>query len=159
MSSKKVITVPIDQIRPYERNPRINDDAVHDVAQSIKDCGYVQLIVVDENMTILCGHTRLKALKQLGYSEIPVQVEPGLTEKQKRMYRLLDNKTNEKAAWDKMLAAAEAEGLDFSEYEHVAFSADEIEEPNWDELFEDKEAKPKEPKKIQCPHCGEWFEA
>ena len=58
--------VPIGQIKPYGSNPRINDEAVDSVAESIKQCGYCAPIVVDENMVILAGHTRHKALQKLG---------------------------------------------------------------------------------------------
>ena len=62
----KLKTVPISSIKPYEHNPRRNDDAVDAVAESIRQCSYVAPIVVDENNVILAGHTRWKALQQLG---------------------------------------------------------------------------------------------
>lgn len=58
--------VPYGQIKPYESNPRLNDEAVDAVAESIRQCGYCAPIVVDENMVILAGHTRHKALAKLG---------------------------------------------------------------------------------------------
>lgn len=110
--------VPLDTIKPYESNPRINDEAVDAVAESIRQCGYCAPIVVDENMVILAGHTRHKALKQLGWHEVEVCIVPGLTSDQKRKYRVLDNKTNEIAGWDfalldQELAALDFEGFDF----------------------------------------------
>ena len=83
------------QIKPYGSNPRLNDGAVDAVAESIKQCGYCAPIVVDENMVILAGHTRHKALAKLGYAECEVCIVPNLTDEQKRKYRILDNKTNE----------------------------------------------------------------
>ena len=62
MSELKLQTIPIKNIRPYPNNPRKNDGAVDAVAESIRQCGYVAPIIVDENMTILAGHTRYKAL-------------------------------------------------------------------------------------------------
>lgn len=106
-------TLSLREIVPYENNPRKNDKAVDAVAESIRQCGYIAPVIVDENNVILAGHTRLKALETLGYDKIPVIEAKGLTEEQKRKYRLLDNKTAELAEWDFALLAEELDGLDF----------------------------------------------
>lgn len=108
-------TVAINEISPYKNNPRKNDQAVDAVIESIKQCGYIAPIIVDENNIILAGHTRYKALKRLNYKQIDVVIKAGLTEEQKRKYRLLDNKTNELAEWDFDLLANELDGLDFGD--------------------------------------------
>lgn len=107
----------LSEIVPYENNARKNDKAVKDVAESIKQCGYIAPIIVDENNVILAGHTRYKALKKLGYKEVAVRKVSGLTDEQKRKYRLLDNKTNELADWDFEKLKDEINGLDFSEFD------------------------------------------
>lgn len=107
----------LSEIVPYENNARKNDKAVKDVAESIKQCGYIAPIIVDENNVILAGHTRYKALKKLGYKEVTVRKILGLTDEQKRKYRLLDNKTNELADWDFEKLKDEIDGLDFSEFD------------------------------------------
>lgn len=107
----------IADIHPYERNARKNDQAVDAVAKSIEQCTYVAPIVVDENYVILAGHTRWKALKKLGRTECECIVKEGLTEEQKKKYRLLDNKTNELADWDFDLLSDELDGLDFGDLE------------------------------------------
>lgn len=131
--SKEYITLPIGEIKPYENNPRINDDAVAGVVESIKQCGELDPIEVDENNVILSGHTRLKAYNQLGYDSISVLRITGLTEPQKRKYRLLTNKTGEVATWDFDKLETELEslsldmgnfGFDFSD----EFSIDDIQE-------------------------------
>ena len=155
----KLVKKKIAEITPYENNPRINDQAVDAVAESIKQCGYVQRIVVDESGVILAGHTRFKALQQLGYDEIEVAIAEGLTEEQKKKYRLLDNKTNELAAWDFEKLDEELANLDFGDFDFGLALSQEANVENMDALFEDAPEKGKEPKKIQCPHCGEWFEA
>lgn len=106
-------TLRLEEIRPYPKNPRKNDGAVSAVAESIRQCGYVAPSIVDENGVILAGHTRYKALQRLGRSEAEVIVKDGLTEAQKKKYRLLDNKTNELAEWDFDILEGELEGLDF----------------------------------------------
>lgn len=100
-------------IFPYANNPRKNDSAVDVVAESIRQCGYIAPIIVDEDGVILAGHTRYKALKKLGRDWAEVIVKDGLTEEQKKKYRLLDNKTGELASWDFDLLENEIEGLDF----------------------------------------------
>lgn len=111
----KIVDIEISKIKPYERNPRRNDSAVDAVCESIKQCGYVAPIIIDENNTILAGHTRYKALKKLGYAHCECIVKDGLTEEQKKKYRILDNKTNELAEWDYDLLAEELDGLDFGD--------------------------------------------
>ena len=97
--------IKISDIQPYEKNPRKNSEAVEVVLKSIKQCEYIAPIVLDEENVILAGHTRYKALKKLGYKEIECVIKRGLTEEQKKKYRLLDNKTNELAEWDMELLA------------------------------------------------------
>jgi len=92
--------VTLDMLHPYPNNPRKNDGAVDAVAESIKQCGYCSPIVVDENYTILAGHTRYKAMQKLGWDRCEVCVVSGLNEKQKEAYVVTDNKTSELAEWD-----------------------------------------------------------
>lgn len=113
----EIIKLKIADIVPYDKNPRKNDGAVDAVAESIKQCGYCAPIVIDEDNVILAGHTRLKALKKLKYKECECARKVGMTEEQKRKYRLLDNKTNELAEWDIDLLKGELDGLDFLDFD------------------------------------------
>ena len=117
MAKGKLSTMRMEDIRPYPNNPRKNDGAVDAVAESIRQCGYVAPIIVDEDGVILAGHTRYKALKKLGYETADVLIKSGMTEEQKKKYRLLDNKTNELADWDFDLLAEELPGLDLSAFD------------------------------------------
>ncbi|HOI56195.1 MAG TPA: DNA modification methylase [Phycisphaerae bacterium] len=90
----------IDDIRPYERNPRINDQAVDAVAASLAEFGFRQPIVVDADGIIIAGHTRWKAARKLGLAKVPVHVATDLTPEQVRAYRIADNKSGELAEWD-----------------------------------------------------------
>lgn len=110
-------TVKITEIIPYGNNPRINDSAVDDVMESIRQCEYIAPIIVDENMMILAGHTRQKSMIKLGYEECQVIVKEGLTEEQKKKYRLLDNKTGEVAVWDFAKLDEELKEIDFENYD------------------------------------------
>lgn len=103
----KIIDLKIDVLKPYDKNPRKNKEAVKYVAESIKEFGFKQPIVIDKNNVIVCGHTRLLAAKQLGLKEVPCILADDLTEEQINAYRLVDNKTNEFAEWDNELLKEE----------------------------------------------------
>lgn len=103
----KIINLKIDVLKPYDKNPRKNKEAVKYVAESIKEFGFKQPIVIDKNNVIVCGHTRLLAAKQLGLKEVPCILADDLTEEQINAYRLVDNKTNEFAEWDNELLKVE----------------------------------------------------
>lgn len=90
----------INDIKPYDRNPRKNDDAVKYVAESIRQFGFKVPIVIDRNGTIVAGHTRYKAAKKIGMSEVPCIIADDLTEEQIKAYRMADNKVSEFAEWD-----------------------------------------------------------
>jgi len=90
----------LDDVRPYERNPRINDPAVDAVAASLAEFGFRQPIVIDAEGVIIAGHTRWKAAKKLGLAKVPVHIATDLTPEQVRAYRIADNKTGELAEWD-----------------------------------------------------------
>lgn len=90
----------IDRVKPYENNPRINDDAVDAVAASIREFGFRQPIVVDTEGVMIVGHTRYKAAQKLGLEKVPVHVAKDLTPEQIRAYRIADNKTAELAEWN-----------------------------------------------------------
>lgn len=97
----------LDQIKPYRNNPRKNDEAVQAVANSIREFGFKQPIVVDADGVIIVGHTRYKAAQELGLETVPVLVADDLSDDKVKAYRLADNKTNELAEWD--LSALETE--------------------------------------------------
>lgn len=105
----ELINKNIDEIKPYENNPRNNDEAVEYVANSIKEFGFKVPIVIDKNGVIVAGHTRYKASKQLGLKEIPVVIADDLTEDQIKAFRLADNKVSEFSLWDLKLLSEELE--------------------------------------------------
>ena len=107
----------IKEIQPYEKNPRINDDAVDAVAASIKEFGFRQPIVVDSEDVIICGHTRYKAAIQLGLEKVPVHVAKDLSPEQIKAYRIADNKTAELAEWNYDLLPIELGELQACNYD------------------------------------------
>jgi DNA modification methylase len=119
---------PIDTIRPYENNPRLNDAGVDAVAASIRAYGFRQPLVVDEQGVIVVGHTRYKAALKLGLQEVPVHVATGLSPEQLKAYRIADNQTATLSGWDdgKLLEELTAlQQMDF-DLDLTGFSADEL---------------------------------
>ena len=117
---------PIKSIRPYEKNPRRNDEAVDAVAASIREFGWQQPIVVDKDGVIIAGHTRYKAAKKLKCDTVPVVVADDLTEDQVKAYRLADNKTGELAEWD--FSALEEELAGIAEIDMSQFGFDSFDD-------------------------------
>ena len=112
-----IIEKRVKDLKPYEKNPRLNDDAVKYVAESISQFGFRVPIVIDNDNNIVCGHTRWKACKKLKIDTVPCVVADDLTEEQIRAYRLADNRVAEKAEWDLALLdteLAEIETIDMT---------------------------------------------
>lgn len=113
----KIKMVVLSEIKPYADNPRQNDAGVESVAASIREFGFRQPIVVDEQNEIIVGHTRYKAAEKLGLDKVPVHVATGLTPEQAKAYRIADNQTSTLSTWDdekltKELLALQSEGFD-----------------------------------------------
>ena len=130
----KITEININDIHPYENNPRINDDAVDAVAASIQEFGWKQPIVVDVNNVIVAGHTRYKAAQKLGLTKIPCVVASDLSEEQIRAYRLADNKIAELADWDFDLLDEELAGI--LDIDMEAFGFSEIDMPEIEDFGE-----------------------
>ena len=120
-----VIELELDKIKPYEKNPRKNDRAVDGVAESIKQFGFQQPIVVDKNNIIVVGHTRYKAAQKLGMTTVPCVLADQLTKEQVKAYRIADNKLNELATWDFELLGEELASFEFN-FEPFEFQLPEL---------------------------------
>lgn len=123
MDEIKIEMLRVDEVIPYKNNPRINDDAVPYVANSIREFGFKVPIVIDRNNVIVAGHTRLKAAKQLGMQEVPCIRATDLNDEQVKAFRLADNKVGELAEWDyeKMAEELEDIGIDMTEFGFVEY--------------------------------------
>ncbi len=156
---RKLITVDVTELIPYENNPRKNDKAVGAVSESIRQTGYNNPIIVDENMVILAGHTRIRSLNKLGINEVQVLQVSGLSEEQKKKYRLLDNKTSEYASWDYVALMEEMEGLDWEGLE-LDWGIDKVNDFDEDDFKEKEKDEGKEKEyEYECPECGFRFNA
>lgn len=156
MQIKEVATV---KLKPYENNPRKNDEAVDVVANSIKEFGFKVPIVIDSNNEIICGHTRLKAAVKLGMKVVPCITAEDLTEEQIKAFRLVDNKTAELAQWDYSKLDEELAKIKNIDMSNLGFEG--VDDEEIDELFEESPKKPPKPKEcvpIICPYCGTKFD-
>ncbi|KRL27334.1 ParB-like protein [Limosilactobacillus frumenti DSM 13145] len=143
----KVQNVSINDIKPYPNNPRDNDSGVEAVANSIKEFGWQQPIVVDKDNVIIVGHTRYKAAKKLGMKQVPVVVADKLTDEQVKAYRLADNKTGELTDWNDDLLDDELDdilNIDMSDFGFdLSLDDGEDQQAQEDEFDEEPPEKPK----------------
>ena len=112
----EIISKRCADLIPYENNPRVNNKAVNAVANSIKEFGMKNPIIIDRNNVVVAGHTRLSALQKLGIDEAPCVVAEDLTEEQIKAFRIADNSTAQLAEWDydKLMSELETVGLDMT---------------------------------------------
>ena len=155
---------PIGDVKPYERNPRVEHD-VAKIAMSIRQVGWTQQIVVDEEGVILAGHGRRLAAIHLGLDVVPITQVFGLSESKKKAYRLMDNRSGEDSSWEKYLLRAELREIDEETRALTGFGTEEI-----DEILKEAEtagagggagdgAGAKVANPIVCPNCGATIEA
>lgn len=123
---REIVYKSLDEIKPYERNARNNDNAVDSVANSVKQFNFNVPITVDKNGVIVSGHTRYKAAKKLGLERVPVIVLDDLTDDEIKAYRLADNKTGELANWDLVQLDEELESILNIDMEDYGFDLDEF---------------------------------
>lgn len=141
----EVKEVEIGKLKEYPNNPRRNEAAVKPVANSLKKFGFLNPIIVNKDMVILAGHTRLKAAKEDGLEKVPVIVVDDMTEAQEKAFRLADNRVAELSTWDEEKLKEEMAALDEDDWSEFGVSDRELKkyEPDTDELV--------------CPKCGCHF--
>lgn len=153
-------TVNVGCLIEYENNPRENSGAVASVSNSIEDFGFKRPIVVDENLVILAGHTRLAALRKHGVENVTVAMVEGLTEEQKAAYRIMDNRSGELTLFDfdKVASEIASFGENAPDMTRYGFEPPKVEPPTPDDAAilssEDENGK----KRVICPRCGKVVE-
>ena len=154
----QIVYKKVNELIPYENNPRINDEAVEYVKNSIKEFGFKVPIVIDKNNVIIAGHTRLKASLELRLKEVPCIIADDLSEEQIKAFRLADNKVSEKSQWDFDKLDKELDSIldiDMSLFD-FNINTDNV---NLEDFFEDSDnKKEKESKLIECPYCHKSIE-
>ena len=140
--------IEIEKLIPYHNNPR-KDQAVDKVASSINEYGFQQPIVVDKNMVLIVGHTRLMGAKKLGLKKVPVTIA-NLSESKAKAYRIADNRLNEDSAWDFDLLDIEIKNLLNDDYniDLLGFDSSELDKflKNDEEYLTDEDEVPEPPK-------------
>lgn len=158
MTKLEIKYIPIEEIIPYKNNPRINEDAIPYVMNSIKEFGFKNPIIIDKNNVIVAGHTRLESAKRLNMEEIPCIYANDLTEEQVKAFRLADNKVSEKSMWDYDKLDEELDNILNIDMSMFDFNIDnfEIEIPEEKEETE-KSTDTKDKHEHICPNCGLKF--
>lgn len=146
--------IEISKLKDYPNNPRHNEKAVDAVANSIKEFGFKNPIIIDKDFVIVAGHTRRLAAEKLGLKVVPCIVADDLTPEQIKAFRLIDNKTAELAEWnfDKL----EEELASLTDFDMSDFGFEHLEDIDWAGVEDLSESSYEEPKKtyLKCPHCG-----
>lgn len=158
----KIVEKKLTDIKPYENNPRNNDNAVEYVAASIDEFGFKVPIVIDKNSVIVAGHTRYKAAEKLGLEKVPCIIADDLTPEQIKAYRLADNKVSELSTWDGDRLTIELHELEMFDMQTFGFiNATSINDDLLNDYFDDvemHETNGTRKKLIKCPYCGKEFE-
>ncbi len=155
----KIEYVNIDSINPYPNNAKLHPaEQIEQIKKSIEEFGMNDPIGVwhDE---VVEGHGRLIACKELAFDEVPIIRLDELSEEQRRAYMLVHNQLTMNSGFDFELLDVELDNIDIDMEQFGFENFNGFTDADLDSLFEEAEEKEKEPKKIQCPHCGEWFEA
>lgn len=157
----KIEYIKTEELKTYENNAKLHPaEQIEQIKKSIEQFGMNDPIAVWKDNVIIEGHGRLIACKELGIESVPIIRLDSLTDEQRKAYMLAHNKLTMNSGFDFDVLAEELNSItdidmsDFGFTEPITFDESDL-----DGLFTDAEAKEKEPKKIQCPHCGEWFEA
>ena len=151
----EIIFKKLQDIIPYDNNPRFNQQAIDYVANSIKEFGFKVPLVTDKNNVIVTGHTRYEACKKLNIKEVPTIIADDLTEEEINAYRLADNKVSELAVWDYDLLKEEVEQIDINKLKVFDINDKEIE---YADEKETTEAKPEEDFCYKCPRCQQLID-
>lgn len=153
----KIEYVKTAELSPYANNAKLHPaEQIEQIKKSIQEFGFNDPIAIWKDNEVIEGHGRLIAANELGLEQVPVIRLDNLSDEERRAYMLVHNQLTMNTGFDFALLEEELEGLDIDMSE---FGFEEYEHTDIDGLFEDApEKEEKEPQKIQCPHCGEWFE-
>lgn len=152
MKKIEIKYIPINDIKPYKNNPRLNEDAIPYVMNSIKEFGFKNPIILDKNNVIVAGHTRLESAKRLDMKEVPVIYADDLTKEQIKAFRLADNKVAEKSMWDYTKLDEELDSILDIDMSMFDFVDDDINWNDVEELTNETYDKP-EHNMLECPNC------
>ncbi|WP_126284508.1 ParB/Srx family N-terminal domain-containing protein [Burkholderia stagnalis] len=155
---------PLDALIPYARNARTHSDAqVAQIAASLREFGWTNPILIDDDGNVIAGHGRLLAARKLDYAVAPTICLSHLTPAQRRAYVIADNKLAELAGWDCDLLALELGELNALSFDvsKLGFAPEEVADllvgPSFGPASADSQGKLDEKAPIVCPNCGHEF--
>jgi ParB-like chromosome segregation protein Spo0J len=163
LMEKNIENIPLDKLTGYARNSRTHsDEQVAQIAASIKEFGFTNPILIDDDNMIIAGHGRFSAAHRMGMKEVPCIRLSHLDEAQKKAYVIADNQLATKAGWNYEMLAVEIDELNDAKYDisKIGFTIEELENligsptipPIVDENREDSDKKP-----VICPKCSHEF--
>lgn len=156
----ELVYIEVDKLQEYENNARMHGaEDIAAIEESIKAFGFNDPIGIwsDDNI-IVEGHGRLRAARNLGIQKVPCVRLDWLSDDERKAYALAHNKTAELSSWDYSAVDEEIQRLQNFDMEAFGFTNYQVSDDDLNEILSDKPPKESEPKKYQCPVCGEWFE-
>ena len=149
MNKEYIENYRVEELNPYEKNAKLHGrDQVELICKSIEEYGFINPILIDENKEIIAGHGRLMAAKKLKRETAPVLIISGLTEDQKKAYRIADNKLTELGTWDMDLLNQELKELKLSGFD-VDLTGFNYEIPEDPEQIKDDGFEEEDPNNVQ----------
>lgn len=146
----EIVNINIEDIKPYQNNPRLNELSVEYLVKVIKEFGFLIPLVIDVNNIIVAGHTRYEALKKLKYKKVPCIIADDLNDDEVKAYRLVDNKVAELSSWDYEKLRKELQDIKYINLDEFGFFNDDIEV-----VFEEnKTTKKIKNEELICPCCN-----
>ena len=147
--------LPLDQLKPYVNNAKLHPaEQVEQIKKSIEEFGFDDPIAIWGDGTVIEGNGRMIAATEMGLEEVPVIRLDHLTDEQRRAYTLVHNKLTINSGFDPDMLSLELEDIgdiDMSMFGFEMATVDIDEEG-------DGEDRGNSPRRVQCPHCGEWFD-
>ena len=157
----KIEYVKKEDLKPYANNAKLHPaEQVEQIKKSIEQFGFNDPIAVWGENEIVEGHGRLLAVMEMDdIKKVPIIRLDNLSEEQRKAYMLVHNKLTMNSDFDIDLLSMELDDISSINMQDFGFDNLSLMDSSvLDDLFEDAEQKEKEPKKVQCPHCGEWFD-
>ena len=158
---------PIAELKPYKNNARTHSAAqIDQIAASITEFGFLNPVLIDDDLNVIAGHGRIQAAGQIGMDQVPTVRISHLSDAQRKAYIIADNKLAINAGWDRFALMDEIDILKGDEFdiELLGFTEIELDAIYFDDNFlagtEDDQGKldTLDPKYVICPTCGEEFD-
>lgn len=156
----ELVYLRLDELTEYENNARTHTPAdIQAIEKSIEAFGFNDPIGIWSDRNIIVeGHGRLEAARNLGMETVPCVRLDWMTDEERRAYALAHNRTAELSGWDYEAVEEELESIQNYDMGLVGFDGYNLSDSELNDILEDKPQQEKEPKMVQCPECGEWFE-